>query len=732
MAESKLTRSKDNIWLIGYPIETITGARLPSGRDVMKNFVFHHRLQKRTIADSSERVYDQLLPFWIKSRLPTREKHHVIQKIKQLYIQQTDLLKNRSRSNAKDLDNQRQYSNKLDELLDISHADSYELIKNDEDREFLRLQQESRTGCIGSADEKLARREKRSVERQKRFLKHARLNSVDDDDEVVILEDSSSSSADEQDEFVATATAAQTDLSDKPSTIQDRSRSKVISATVSAALDRTNISIRKSTMILASAINEAGSLTAASVLSKSTVHRLRKRHRQEAANTIKEKYKPTKSVVHWDGKLLPDTTGVDTDQVDRLAILLSSLVDGDTKLLGVPKISAGTGKATAESVFDLLNTWQCNDMIVGMCFDTTASNTGPENGACILLENLIGRNLLWMACRHHMLEVLLADCFGVCFGPSSGPDITLFKRFRENWFKLNHHVPQAQASPLITADDDLKSFISEHMTVNHSRDDYLELLNLAGLMVGLDIRAPIRKPGAMHRARWMAKAIYSMKMELLFCGNESAFTLTARELQGLQRFNRFVVCIYIRSWFTCRMVVDAPFNDMSLIQRLREYDDEALKFAGLNMMKRHSWYLTPELATLVLFSDKVTCDVKTHLVASMTRDRGLHKLKKEMALPNSIAEVTVSQSFFQTTGIDDSFLGSPVEMWSESPSYNMASVLVKNLACVNDCAERGVALIQNFNSSITSDEEQKQYLLQVVEQHRKAFKNCNRDSLKNI
>jgi hypothetical protein len=180
------------------------------------------------------------------------------------------------------------------------------------------------------------------------------------------------------------------------------------------------------------------------------------------------------------------------------------------------------------------------------------------------------------------------------------------------------------------------------------------------------------------------------------------------------------------------MVVDAPFNDMSLIQRLREYDDEALKFAGLNMMKRHSWYLTPELATLVLFSDKVTCDVKTHLVASMTRDRGLHKLKKEMALPNSIAEVTVSQSFFQTTGIDDSFLGSPVEMWSESPSYNMASVLVKNLACVNDCAERGVALIQNFNSSITSDEEQKQYLLQVVEQHRKAFKNCNRDSLKNI
>jgi hypothetical protein len=40
---------------------------------------------------------------------------------------------------------------------------------------------------------------------------------------------------------------------------------------------------------------------------------------------------------------------------------------------------------------------------------------------------------------------------------------------------------------------------------------------------------------------------------------------------------------------------------------------------------------------------------------------------------------------------------------------------------VNDLAERGVALIQQFNSSMTRDEEQTQYLLQVVEQHRHHF-----------
>lgn len=40
---------------------------------------------------------------------------------------------------------------------------------------------------------------------------------------------------------------------------------------------------------------------------------------------------------------------------------------------------------------------------------------------------------------------------------------------------------------------------------------------------------------------------------------------------------------------------------------------------------------------------------------------------------------------------------------------------------VNDCAERGIALIQKFNSSITKNEKQKQYLLRLVDLHRKKF-----------
>ena len=46
------------------------------------------------------------------------------------------------------------------------------------------------------------------------------------------------------------------------------------------------------------------------------------------------------------------------------------------------------------------------------------------------------------------------------------------------------------------------------------------------------------------------------------------------------------------------------------------------------------------------------------------------------------------------------------------------NVNVQSLKVVRDLAECAVALMQEFNSYLTSSEDQKQYLLQVVENHR--------------
>ena len=82
-----------------------------------------------------------------------------------------------------------------------------------------------------------------------------------------------------------------------------------------------------------------------------------------------------------------------------MAVLLTSSEDSSTKLLGVPKLLSGTGKETANAVIALLESWDIGTDTV------TASNTGHYSGACVLLENLLERPLLWLACRHHIFEV---------------------------------------------------------------------------------------------------------------------------------------------------------------------------------------------------------------------------------------------------------------------------------------------------------------------------------------
>jgi hypothetical protein len=59
---------------------------------------------------------------------------------------------------------------------------------------------------------------------------------------------------------------------------------------------------------------------------------------------------------------------------------------------------------------------------------------------------------------------------------------------------------------------------------------------------------------------------------------------TAQEFQGMQRINRFVVCVYLQSWFTCTPAVDAPPHDNS---RLKEYDDKQLSNIGKKMSIEH-------------------------------------------------------------------------------------------------------------------------------------------------
>jgi hypothetical protein len=55
-----------------------------------------------------------------------------------------------------------------------------------------------------------------------------------------------------------------------------------------------------------------------------------------------------------------------------------------------------------------------------MSFDTTSSNTGVYSGAAVLLEAKFGKKLLYLACRHHVMELLAEAVFSEVFGKSTG------------------------------------------------------------------------------------------------------------------------------------------------------------------------------------------------------------------------------------------------------------------------------------------------------------------------
>lgn len=84
-------------------------------------------------------------------------------------------------------------------------------------------------------------------------------------------------------------------------------------------------------------------------------------------------------------------------------------------------------------VLNELDRANLRDGIVDLSFYTTASNTEMFQYTCIRVEKYMERDLLCWACRPPVSEVILGVEFMGCIGPSSGPYISLLKRFKETW-----------------------------------------------------------------------------------------------------------------------------------------------------------------------------------------------------------------------------------------------------------------------------------------------------------
>ncbi|KAL7640595.1 UNVERIFIED_CONTAM: hypothetical protein RMT77_008870 [Armadillidium vulgare] len=88
-----------------------------------------------------------------------------------------------------------------------------------------------------------------------------------------------------------------------------------------------------------------------------------------------------------------------------------------------------------------------------------------------------------------------------------------------------------------------------------------------------------------------------------------------------------------------------------------------------------------------------------------------------------------SKRFFERFNLPSNFLEQDPQTWRINEQYKHCLKIVEKIKVVNDAAERGIKLIQEYNSKLTKDEEQKNYIIQVVASYRKRFPDVSKATI---
>ena len=103
------------------------------------------------------------------------------------------------------------------------------------------------------------------------------------------------------------------------------------------------------------------------------------------------------------------------------------------------------GKTEAEAVIKVLEGREVRDQIIAVSFDTTASNTSAEVGACRYIEDYVGWPDLWLACRHNIAELVVREAWAKIFETkTSCPKVQLFETLKKSWQDIKDKIDYSQ------------------------------------------------------------------------------------------------------------------------------------------------------------------------------------------------------------------------------------------------------------------------------------------------
>ena len=498
------------------------------------------------------------------------------------------------------------------------------------------------------------------------------------------------------------------------------------------------------------------------VLSRSTISRKRDEQRNVIADAEKVTFKknmPLYLSLGWDSKMIQDMM----NEKHEMEAMIVSGAPGYTegKIIDVVELTdedgrpTSTGLAQAEAVFASIQTWGVADNIVAFNFDTTASNTGIHFGAAIRLNYLLDRPVLYLACRHHVLDLLAKNTFHKIVGYDPSPDVAMFKRMKDLFPNID------TSDSIMTFDLDNKQELIELFTniltklnVNGQlfvREDYRELCEISLVMIGGELPGGKEMrwsaPGAAHKARFMAFALCSLKIlafshlqevrDKIFLKKVKNWLIFEEEtLQNLCHAIKFYMPSFRPHWAG---TLPVPSNVLNLVRSTIQYREFDLELANcaLETLNRHKWYLTGQVIPFSLFSDNVTEDEKSRIAARLLATRREESVT--LGLPASpvvtdkteLWDLVTPQSwqFFDIVKSDPIWLTQNVSEWENDPDYRQVKAFVSTVKVVNDGCERAVALATDYSRILTKDSTVRRKILQVVEANRKAFVDVNKATL---
>lgn len=756
----------------------ITGSKLPTNEQVLRCYRYYqlelnqNHYSKYQVAVL---VLSKLVPFYEKACVPIVSEKRACAKIVELASKNTHLreipLKRRSTPSVLKKLEDNEVLMKM--TFPLWHADAEKNMKNKEDIEFLKSMKTDRLSSFGSHDRVTAgliRRRQLRMEAEgtrKRKADQEIIQFVNEEDN----EGGAREDQEEEDNF-STPTHRSHHRSSRPGTPAFVPHNILSSHKLVKLATRFNLSPAQQAAYTSALIEESGGNPAKIARSYATASRARVCISEKLAEAVKTKWNsPAIASLHWDGKNMK-TLDDKYKTEERLAVLVG---DGNgVKLLGTPSYPVGTdrpaGHIISDNTVDLLKSWNCADNIVNLVFDTTASNTGHVTAACVTIQQTLGRALLWSGCRHHVGELIVGHVFeDLKIETSKAPEVTLFQRFRANYdsipkdfdklFTFDKMVFEKRVSvqQLIQKWRE-DAILKASATIKYSREDYSEFAKLVKVFLDDEdeILTSFRRPGAVHKARWMGKVLYVLKLTMLEneISNLPRGTITAsHQVPKLQEFAKFVSLVYFKWWAVCASSINAPWNDLNLVKDIIAYGslNKLVSDSAKLAFSRHLWYLTAEMVPLSLFSEHVPETCRRKMAAKLLQLKPDNDTFKKLPLnrfgtgfgkpvfPDTsslnkkttlVDLLTVDSWFiFKVLNLNSEFLSLPIIQWKESESYLDAASKVTLLNVVNDSAERGIKLSTDY-LGCAKLEGRFQNTLQVVEDSRKELKNLRKTSVK--